>query len=516
MAQPTSRVLGWGLMAALAAVLAFTAYFKTCTGFSPYDDTGYVMLTEKTFFAGHPLYDQTYTQYGPAYYAYKRLLLAATGLPLSHDSTLLFAAVSWVLSSLLCAGYVWWTTRSLSLAGGAMVAVFAILDVLRNEPGHPEGFCVLLLAAALYCASLLRRGRRSWFVLGTTGVLAGLMAMTKANVGIFACLAFLLWLLRMAPAGKLRRLLFTTTAAAALLFPIILMRRHLAVAGAYCALEFGGILILVLELRSWSLEEPLLWKELVAGPAGMICAVAGCAVYALATGTSPAGLLDGLVLQHLRFDSEFFLHAPFEVAGLVLPFGAAALVYYAAGVLQNPLLWKLPIAPEAVVLGSVPFVFVAEKVLFLHGAVGYCLPVVVAMARVPALREKSLGGGILVPFRRWARYDDYDVRLPGLGLDFAGACLYLPSGSSLARLLRGCVSPRQVGDEPCIDAKRDCGVELTGPRGGIGASSPPARPPLRGHRAWCSARAPARGGLDQRQGCSCLLPGREATGASRD
>ncbi len=219
-------------MVALVAALSSAAFWRVCTGFSPYDDMGYVMLTEKTFFAGHPLYDQTYTQYGPAYYAYKRLLLAITGQPLSHDSTLLFAAASWVLISLLCAGYVWRATRNLSLAAGTLLGVFAILDVLKNEPGHPEGFCVLLMTAALCCASFLRRGRRTWTVLGVLGLLIGLMGMTKANVGVFACLAFLLWLLRLAPAGKLRSLLFTTASAAALFLPIVLMRRHLAAAGA--------------------------------------------------------------------------------------------------------------------------------------------------------------------------------------------------------------------------------------------------------------------------------------------
>jgi hypothetical protein len=208
-AERANGMLGWALVAALAVALAFTAYYKICTGFSSYDDMGYVMLTEKTFFAEHPLYDQTYTQYGPAYYAYKRLLLAATGLPLSHDSTLLFAAASWILSSLLCAGYVWRATRNLTLTAGALLGVFAILDVLKSEPGHPEGFCVLLLTAALFCASFLRRGRRAWVILGVLGALTGLMGMTKANVGVLACLAFLLWLWRMAPAGRLRSLLFT-------------------------------------------------------------------------------------------------------------------------------------------------------------------------------------------------------------------------------------------------------------------------------------------------------------------
>ncbi len=161
--------------------------------------------------------------------------------------------------------------------------------------------------------------------------------------------------------------------------------------GTYCALEFGAILILVLELRARRAEEPLSWRQLIAGPAGIICAVAGCAFYALATGTSPAELLDGLVLQHLRFDSEFFLRPPFKAAGLCLPFVAAAVVYYAAGASRDSLRWKLPIPPEAVVLGAVPFVFLAGKALFLHGAIGYCLPVVVAMARATAPREKSLG-----------------------------------------------------------------------------------------------------------------------------
>lgn len=93
-------------MAVLAVAVSVTAFCTVCTDFWAYDDMGYFMLTQKTLAAGHPLYDQTFTQYGPAYYAWEQLLHAITRLPLSHDSTLLFTAFAVVVASLFCAGYV--------------------------------------------------------------------------------------------------------------------------------------------------------------------------------------------------------------------------------------------------------------------------------------------------------------------------------------------------------------------------------------------------------------------------
>ena len=166
------------LILALGTVLSFTAFYKVCTGFRFWDDMGYVMLTQKTLATGHPLYDQTYTQYGPAYYAWKQVLHGVTRLPLSHDSKALFAAASWVVASLLCAGYVARMTRSLFLTALAGFGVFYMLDVLQVRARASAG--ILRRAAGIdrwtpmntdlqtqvpacfYCAATLPLLCRSW------------------------------------------------------------------------------------------------------------------------------------------------------------------------------------------------------------------------------------------------------------------------------------------------------------------------------------------------------------------
>jgi hypothetical protein len=46
-----------------------------------YDDESYVMLSLQTFFQGQRLYEETYTQYGPAYY-----LIQSHPPPVGHDT----------------------------------------------------------------------------------------------------------------------------------------------------------------------------------------------------------------------------------------------------------------------------------------------------------------------------------------------------------------------------------------------------------------------------------------------
>lgn len=71
----------------LALVLSVTAFYTVCSGAQFYDNMGYLMLTQKMFATGHALYDQVYTHYGPAYYAYERLLHTLTRLPGTHIPT---------------------------------------------------------------------------------------------------------------------------------------------------------------------------------------------------------------------------------------------------------------------------------------------------------------------------------------------------------------------------------------------------------------------------------------------
>jgi hypothetical protein len=332
----TRRTLGkrcflvlWTLL--LAAVLSITAFCTVCGQFAVYDDMGYLLMTQKTFLSGHPLYDQTFSLYGPAYFAWVQLLHGVLRLPLSHDSALICTSLVWVIASLLCAGYVVRLARNLFLAAATALAVFIILEELKREPGHPQEVCLLLLGGMLVISSLASASRRLGAILGMLGFLAGLLAMIKPNLGVFAALAGWLTLSHLLAGKRLRLLLFGLGAVMAAALPLVLMRRHMEGAGTYCLLESGAILLLLVQLASSRVERPLAWQAIAAPTAGFVLAVLVCVTYALGTGTSLAGLVQGVVLHPLAFDQVFSMWPPFELEDVVLALGLAFAVWVATG-----------------------------------------------------------------------------------------------------------------------------------------------------------------------------------------
>jgi hypothetical protein len=384
-----TTALRWGLILTLAAILSVTAFYSVFTGFLPLDDMGYVMLTQKTFFAGHALYDETFTQYGPAYYACKQLLLFITRLPLSHDSTLIFTALSWIGTSLLCAGYVARMTRNVLLTALTLCAVFSVVEALKNEPGHPQELCAVLLAGALFCGAFIKSGRYPGVIPGIIGLLLGLVAMTKSNIGVFATLSMLVSLSNMAPAGKARNILFGVSSILALFLPVTLMHHNLPEMAGYCVLESGAILFLIIQSGQSRPKDPLSWQALAGAPVGLISGVMACLVYAKVTGSSFRGIMNGLVLQHIGFDRTFFIYSPFGLKDVLLPLGLAVVVCLVIGA-RNGFWQYWPWMSGVLKIAAVPAATLAQKVLFVQGAFGHCLPLVSATAHLLPGQPRSL------------------------------------------------------------------------------------------------------------------------------
>jgi hypothetical protein len=372
-------VLAALLLVALAAAVSMTAFCTVCTDFWSYDDMGFLMLTQKMLAAGHPLYDQTFTAYGPAYYAWEQFLRAITRLPLSHDSTLLFTTISIVLSSLLCAGYVARLARNLFLTALALLATATLLLVMKSEPGHPQELCALLLTGMIAGVPWLGFARRPAILPGLIGLFVGLLSMTKPNLGVFAAIAASLTLSRLAPAGRMREAWFGLSALAALVLPAALMRHNLAEVAGYCAIESAAILFLLLRLAAWPPDQRLPWSFFAAALGGFAAALLASAAYALATGTSLAGLAYGLFRQHLAFDQLFSFYAPFANQDILLPLGVAVSAWIATGPGRR---WWVgcPWLPDAVKLAVAPFMIFAVLKLGITQAFIWCLPLVAATA----------------------------------------------------------------------------------------------------------------------------------------
>jgi len=101
-----------GLSAALLlCALAWLGHRLVFSQFQDYDDEGYLLLTVQQFLRGLPLYDQVYTQYGPAYYLWQQVLHTVIGVPLTHDATRIVTIVVWLTCAVLVGAIVWLLTK---------------------------------------------------------------------------------------------------------------------------------------------------------------------------------------------------------------------------------------------------------------------------------------------------------------------------------------------------------------------------------------------------------------------
>ena len=115
----------------------------SCSQFQDYDDEGYLLLTVQQFVRGLPLYDEVYTQYGPAYYLWQQVLHTLLGIPVTHDATRVVTVVVWLVCAALVGATVWLLTRRPLFTVIGTVAAFLHLTQLTYEPGHPQELCLL-------------------------------------------------------------------------------------------------------------------------------------------------------------------------------------------------------------------------------------------------------------------------------------------------------------------------------------------------------------------------------------
>ena len=151
-----------------------------------YDDESYVMLSLQTFFQGQRLYEETYTQYGPAYYLIQSPLHLWGGIPITHDVVRLKTVITWFSISLLSGILVWRITGKTPLGISGMLLVMLHLEKLGLEPAHPQEIIALLAAAGLIV--LKPNNRLMLLIAGGCAAFAGF---TKLNVGAAMAASFL-------------------------------------------------------------------------------------------------------------------------------------------------------------------------------------------------------------------------------------------------------------------------------------------------------------------------------------
>ena len=295
-------------------------------------DEGYLMITVQGFLNGHALHDVVFTQYGSAYYAYEWLLHRVFRVPLTHDATRLLSIVHWLSAAALIGIAARLITGSLlaSLFGFAQGVVH--LTHLAREPGHPQEIIALLLALGAIAATRVVEKRGG---LPALGAIAAALFFIKPNVGVFFGAALFLALYfhsdRSGLGANGRTWLLIAGCA---LLPFLLMRRHVMHEWCRNYALVASIAIVATALTGRDAAGPqIAIQRWLGAVTGFVIGAIVFAGIALATGTSPAGLLDGLLLTPLKTPNIAIL--PFKVPNAALA-GAAVSLLVAALISVSP------------------------------------------------------------------------------------------------------------------------------------------------------------------------------------
>lgn len=293
--------------ASVGILAGIVSYYRMFAGFSWWDDEGRLMVSVKQYLGGAKLYKEMFSGYGPVYYFYNWLIRSVSGTAVDHNATRMTSAVVWVLCSLLCAWIVYRLTRSLPVAAIAQVLVFRQLSFFRNEPGHPQELCMLLLLCLVASGLLAARSGYRWLAMVLVGMLVAALTLVKVNIGVFAILAAALAIIFQLPPDGLLRAGRYVVGLVALILPAVLMKSHLGefATQAYCGVVTLSIAALLAGSSSARVSQ-LSMRE-VGIMITSFGATAGLVVLIIRLhGTPLSDILWSLVLQHAKTSLVFW------------------------------------------------------------------------------------------------------------------------------------------------------------------------------------------------------------------
>jgi hypothetical protein len=232
------KIFRWLIAISLCCAGGFFVLFTT---WAPYDDEGYILWTLIHQSQSHILYDEIFTQYGPAFYWLDSTLRNILPFPRTSDGqrwqTLFFwlAITSIAIATLKNLVVQRFENQSLQITLfflSSFGLIFWHLDRLAMEPGHPQNWCTLLTVLLLWLLSSRESKSSIPFSFPRCllmGTICGILMMIKPNVGILAVAglpASLLW--NAAPySGRLLKFVELTYTIGLCSLPWLIMHRQL-------------------------------------------------------------------------------------------------------------------------------------------------------------------------------------------------------------------------------------------------------------------------------------------------
>jgi len=304
------RLLAPALILVVAAGCLPAAYYGMFSGFRDYDDEGYLLISLRDYARGGVLYDQVYTQYGPAYYQLLTTVFGLLGLEFTHTAGRAFVLALWVAVPALCAFATYRLTRNLAVTLATQLLVFLALVPLRDEPPHPGGLLSLLISAVVVAGTFLQtRGRPVAITL--IGALLGAATLMKVNVGLFGVVSTVFVLLTAAHPGPGRRLVRTAAGAGLLLTPAVLMIGLAAMPLVRTYLVVGVLAALAVVLVAWTAAPRAFgWRDVALCGAAFATTLGASCAWELARGTTRAALARGILLAPLDQPGTLLLLLP--------------------------------------------------------------------------------------------------------------------------------------------------------------------------------------------------------------
>ena len=158
------------------------------------------------------------------------------------------------------------------------------------------------------------------------GALAGAMAATKINVGVFAVIALTLALLFALRRGWRRSALLVAAGCAALMFPVVLMWSHRGDwwAEKYCFVAVISLGAAMLAVCREEFEFSVDFRDFLFAGAGFAVSIAALGWFAVAHGSSIHRMIDSLIVQPQRsFGKSWFLEA--QIPDFAIPWALLGL-----------------------------------------------------------------------------------------------------------------------------------------------------------------------------------------------